>query len=504
MMLAAVATAGLWSTVLGSPVQLHSIGTPGEFVADLNARRARTMAALGAETMLVLWSAPPRVYSADIDYPYRQESSFFYLTGIAQPDTVLVLLPGARSRRAIVFAKAPNAQHELWSGHLLTPAEITSAGGIETVIVQERSEQFDRFIDGLLSGRFEGSSAGLPAGEVADVIDAVRQGRARLAVVGRVTDRDVDLGLGRDGETQVAWARAIVAKYPSVQVVSAAEILLQQRRIKTPYEQRVLRRSVQISAEAHLEAMRATRAALWEYQIKAVLEHGFLSRGAMSWGYPPIVGSGPNATTLHYLAATRQMQAGDLLLVDAAGSFQGLTGDITRTWPVGGRFTSAQRAIYDVVLRAQDAGIAAARPGRPVSDVTAAVRQSIAEGLASLGFLRASGGPERDAQVDLWYPHGPVHGIGLDVHEPIERLDVGSAFVIEPGIYIRPDAFDRLPPSSAMQAYAEAVRPLVDRYRNIGIRVEDSFLMTPNGPEMLSRAVPRRAAEVEAAVGSAR
>ena len=281
-------------------------------------------------------------------------------------------------------------------------------------------------------------------------------------------------------------------------------VLTTQRQIKTPYEQSVLRRSVEISAEAHIEGMRAARPGRWEYEVESAIEATFMRNGALSWGYPSIVGSGPNATILHYLSSTRQMQDGDLLLVDAAGSFQGLTGDITRTYPVNGRFTADQRAIYDIVLRAQEAGIAAARPGGKVEDIVRAVRAVIGDGLQTLGFVTAASGAERDAEINLWFPHGPVHGIGMDVHDPLGPLDPGAAFVIEPGIYIRPDALDRYPKSSADPALVQRLTPLIERYRYIGVRVEDSFLMTPDGPAMLSGRAPRRIADIERIVGTAR
>ena len=212
-----------------------------------------------------------------------------------------------------------------------------------------------------------------------------------------------------------------------------------QRQVKTPYEQKVLRRSVEISAEAHIEGMKAARPGRWEYEVEAAIEYWYMKNGAMSWGYPSIVGSGPNATTLHYGASTRQMQNGDLLLVDAAANFQGLTGDITRTYPINGKFTPAQRDIYELVLRAQDAGIAAVKLGAPTSVTTQACRTVFAEGLLKLGLItEATPGPAQNAQVSRWFTHGPTHGIGIDVHDPLGPTFVaGSAFVIEPGLYIR-------------------------------------------------------------------
>jgi Xaa-Pro aminopeptidase len=179
-----------------------------------------------------------------------------------------------------------------------------------------------------------------------------------------------------------------------------------------------------------------------------------------------------------------------------------LTGDITRTYPVNGRFTPDQRAIYDIVLRAQEAGIAAARPGGKVEDIERAVRRVVGDGLEALGLVSAAPGTDRDAEINLWYPHGPVHGIGMDAHDPLGALEPGAAFVIEPGIYIRPDALERYPDASSNPGLAKRLESLIERYRHIGVRVEDSFLMTPGGPEMLSDRAPRRIDEIERIVGT--
>jgi Xaa-Pro aminopeptidase len=217
------------------------------------------------------------------------------------------------------------------------------------------------------------------------------------------------------------------------------------------------------------------------------------------------VASGPNATILHYLSSTRQMQSGDLLLVDAAGNYQGLTGDITRTYPVNGTFTAEQRALYDLVLRAADAGIAAARPGGQVSDIARAVRTVLGPGLLKLGLVTDPAAATGDsAQVGWWMPHSPTHGIGVDVHDPLFTLDPGAAFVVEPGLYIRPDVLDRLSAAPDTRALADALRPVVERYLHIGIRVEDSLVMTPQGPVNLSARVPRTADEIEKTVGTGR
>ena len=484
--------------------QIPPLGGAQAYTADLAARRTKTMATIGSNTVLVMWSAPRRLYSDDVHYEYRQESNLLYLTGIDQPDTILVLVPAAKSQREHLFVRRGDPLRELWSGHTLTADEVTARSGILNVHLQRETEAFDAFMAGLLDGSPDKRPEGTPPAEFAVFSDALAAGRARVGVLARVDRAPAEGADDSDALREFTWAREIERKYSTVKAFSAGQVLTTQRELKTAYEQSVLRRSVEISADAHVEGMRAARPGRWEYEVESAIEATFLKNGALSWGYPSIVGSGPNATILHYLSSTRQMQDGDLLLVDAAGSFQGLTGDITRTYPVNGRFTPEQRAIYDVVLRAQEAGIAAARPGGKVEDIVRAVRDVVGDGLQALGFVTAASGAERDAEINLWFPHGPVHGIGMDVHDPLGSLDPGAAFVIEPGIYIRPDALERYPKSSANPALVKRLTPLIDRYRYIGVRVEDSFLMTTNGPEMLSGRAPRRIADIERVVGTAK
>ncbi|MEO8071175.1 MAG: aminopeptidase P family protein [Acidobacteriota bacterium] len=505
--------------------QIPPFGGAREYVADLTARRARILHALGSETVLVLWSAPLRVYSADIDYEYRQESNLLYLTGIDQEETILVLIPGGRTTRAVLFVHQGDPTSALWTGRSLTAAEAADRSGIATVIPQRGTEAFDAFIAALVSGGETDNgriATDRPGGEVeadaralaAKASDgfaaAMRAGQARLGVLGRVppaSDGSEALenatpgGVGRDSDIHVQWARNLQRTHAGLTAFSADAMFANARQTKTPYEQAVLKRSVEISAQAQVAGMKAARPGRWEYEVEAAVEHWNLAHGAMSWGYPSIVASGPNATTLHYLKSTRQMRDGDLLLVDAAGNFQGLTGDITRTYPVNGRFSDSQRAIYALVLRAQDAGIAAARPGARIADVTAAVRAVFADGLRGLGLVvDLAGSLTESAQVSLWFPHGPVHGIGVDVHDSLDALNPGAAFVIEPGLYIREDTLENLSRTNA--SLAARLRPATERFRNVGVRIEDSFLMTESGPVMMSAAAPRTIPDIERVVGT--
>jgi Xaa-Pro aminopeptidase len=231
--------------------------------------------------------------------------------------------------------------------------------------------------------------------------------------------------------------------------------------------------------------------------VKAAIEAVHRSRGAASWSYPSIVGSGPNATILHYQGGDRQMQAGDLLLVDAACNYEYASGDITRTYPVGGTFSPAQRDLYQIVLQAQDEGMKIARPGASTQDVHRKTVEVVKAGLLKLGLIT----DPNSEQYRMWYTHGASHYIGIDVHDVGDRnrpLEPGMAFVIEPGVYIRPSALDALPRTPENDQLIERLRPAVRKYADLGVRVEDSFLLEESGLRRLSAAVPRTIEEIEA------
>jgi Xaa-Pro aminopeptidase len=488
--------------------QIPPYGGAAELRADLAARRARAMAALGPESVLVAWSAPERVYSTDVNYEYRQESNMLYLSGITQEETILVLVPGAKTVKEILFTRDPEPRREHWNGHTLTPDEVTAASGVKHVY---SLSTFQWVMDGLFSGKWDGTKPELASEEFGAFFEAMKAGKARLGIFDRVGPQAGGRGAAPAPPqappapgSRAAWAMDMAAKYPGLTPFTASSIVTTLRQVKTPYEQKVLTRSVEISAEAHVEGMKAARPGRWEYEVEAAIEYWYLKNGAMSWGYPSIVGSGPNATILHYGASSRQMKDGDLLLVDAAGNFQGLTGDITRTYPVNGRFTPAQREIYELVLRAQDAGIAAAKLGAPTGGIAQACRAVFTEGLLKLGLITDSTpGPAQSAQVSRWATHGPTHGIGVDVHDPLgQTLVAGSAFVIEPGLYIREAALRDLPITPENAAFIKAVLPAVEKYKDIGVRIEDSFLMTSQGLVRLSTKAPRLVAEIEKVVGT--
>lgn len=470
---------------VSAPVSLAA----GPLQDDLRARRDRAMDKLGAGTLAIFWSAPVRVYSHDVEYEYRQDSNLLYLTGIDQEDTVLVLMPGNDTRREILFIREADPRREHWNGHTLTPAEATAQSGVQTVMP---AREFEPFIAAMLSRRAMGGS---PT-EYQRFFHALADGKARVALM---LEPQNNVSAATGPVTQ--FAARLRDRFFGFSVMDAAPIVNQLRQNKTAYEQDVLRKSVAISSEAHRAGMKAAAPGKYEYEVEAAIEEVYLRNGAMSWGYPSIVGSGPNATILHYSKSSRKMEAGDLLLVDAAANYQGYTGDITRTYPVSGRFSPLHRDIYDIVLAAQDAGIKAARAGNSPSDIQAACDEVLRAGLVKLGLVFETTGQ----QFKVWATHGVVHWIGMDVHDvgPRRPLEPGMAFVIEPGIYIREAALDNLPRTPENLAFIEKVRPQVRKYKNIGVRVEDSFLLTDKGLERLSERVPRTVEEIERFMQSA-
>ena len=471
------------------PFALMTLAVPAVALAgplqdDLAARRARMLERLDPATLAVVWSAPTRIYSLDVDYEYRQDSNLLYLTGINQDETTLVLMPGNATAREILFVREPDPRREHWEGHVLTKEEVTALSGISTVYYRREFEPF-------LAAMFSGLAYGGSRGEYESFFDAVRDGRARLA-----------LPLGpRPGPSAplpqpYEFARQARDRFLNISVVDTWPILAELRQVKTAYEQTLLERSGEVSSQAHLAGMRAARPGRFEYEVEAAIEHVFLQNGAMSPGYPSIVGSGPNATILHYISSSRQTQQGDLLLVDAGASYQGYTVDITRTYPVDGVFTDAQKDVYRIVLEAQEAGIQAARVGGLRADIEQAASAVIKDGLLALGLITDVSGQ----QFRTWYTHGAVHWIGMDVHDVgdyARPLEPGMAFTIEPGIYVRPDALDNLANSPSNEAFRDQVRVAVERYQHIGVRVEDSFLLTEDGPRNLSVTVPRTIEDIE-------
>jgi Xaa-Pro aminopeptidase len=455
-------------------------GPPIEAAAPISAQEYASRRAALAESMadgllLVLGAPQPAA-----DYlPYQQRSDFRYLTGIVEPSTALLIEKRAGQVEELLFVLPRDPARETWEGHRHGPAGATDLTGMPAATI-------DRLIPELQQ-RLTRSPALYLVG-----------GRPPAPAPGRVLDPEQQL------------VGPLLERYPHLSVRDIRPAIAQLRASKSPTEIDLLRRAIHITVLAHREAMRATQPGLNEFEIQALIEYTFRRHGADEPGFASIVASGPNSTTLHYRAANRFMDAGEVLLLDVGARYRGYTADVTRTIPVDGAFGPRQREIYQIVLDAQKAAEALVRPGATWDQLNDAAERVIADGLAELGLIDAPDATYRCEsprfgmvcpQYRLYYMHGLGHGIGLDVHDPdASRFGLfvpGSIFTIEPGIYVRADALDHLPDTPENRAMAQRIRPSFDRYVNIGVRLEDDYLVTDGGYERLTAGAPREIDEVE-------
>ena len=491
-----------------------------ERLAELAGRRARVAEFVGAKSLLVLISAEPRVYAGDTDYEFRQENNLFYLTHLNQPGATLVLMPGHTKHREVLFLPRRNPGAEVWTGKTYSPEEARALSGVREIW---EAGEFEPFMRAIRQGRafrpraesvLLSESAGVQAGDAAPasalasqpaagaqsqtgyetLLAAIAQDEASLFLL--LPSETESREFRREQELAGRWAKSDTG----LTLRSAWPVFTRLRQVKSPAEQRLIQHAVDITAEALSRAASAAGRARWEYEVEAEVDYTFRLRGAEGWGYPSIVGCGPNATTLHYTASEGPCAPGDLLLMDVGAEFGHYSADVTRTFPVSGRFTPAQADIYDAVLAAQEAALRAARPGATLSDVHNAAAGSMRESLFKLGLIT-----ERNStQYGVWFIHGTSHWLGLNVHDVGQmgrKLEPGMVFTVEPGIYVRADALEKLAKRPEMQKFVEAVRPAFEKYKNIGVRIEDDVVITPDGHRNMSAAIPRTRAEVESFMG---
>ncbi|ALK99126.1 Xaa-Pro aminopeptidase [Massilia sp. WF1] len=436
------------------------------------ARRARLAAQMLPGAVAVLPTAPEVLRNGDSDYPYRHDSYFYYLSGYTEPESVLVLVAGTKDRpaRSILFCREKNLEREIWDGYRHGPEAARAAFGMDEAwpISELDTRLPDLLADAPALYYATASSAALDA-QVQGWIKAVRA-RSRSGVSAPAALHDL------------------------------LPLLDEMRLIKDADEQATMLRAGQISGDAHARAMRAARPGLHEYALEAELLYAFRRNGAQFPAYTPIVASGPNACVLHYNVNDRLMQDGDLVLIDAGCELDGYAADITRTFPVNGRFTPAQRRLYELVLAAQDAAFAAIAPGRPYSAFHEAALRVLVQGMLDLGLIAAGSFASVDEAIAAkahvpFYMHGTGHWLGMDVHDvgayrdlthpdkPSRPLRPGMAVTVEPGIYVRP---------------AEGVP---EEYWHIGIRIEDDVIVTEDGYRILTSSAPKSVDEIEALVG---
>jgi len=509
------ADSGIWKVAPPPPASWQR-----DRVADLTAHRKAVMDQIGEHGILILYAAEGRNYANDVQWPFRQENDFFYLTGLTQPGATLVIAPGAAKMSEMVFLPPSNPARESWTGHLITPPEVREISGIQDV---HDAGQLNSFLATLVprarallmpagagggrggrGGRGGAATESEASGshwqtEFAKVIEDSGNGQLQLYMILPAQPNAVEYRREQEFAGKLAGVGA------GLTIKDATPMFSKLRQIKSPREMDILQHAVDITAEAFQRTYALAVPGTWEYEIQAQFEFTFLRRNA-HWGYPCIVGSGVNATTLHYESNKDRMKDGDLLLMDDAAEFDQYSVDVTRTIPVNGKFTKEQADIYRLVYAAQMAGIGKARAGHTMNDgpesVQGAATEVFKQGLYKLGLMTD---PNNNAQLRVWFFHGIGHGIGLNVHDPGGReLAPGMVVTVEPGIYIRLDALDNLPKTSEMEKFAAAVRPVFEKYKGIGVRIEDDVVITGGDPKVISEAIPRKLEEVEAAIAKLR
>lgn len=425
--------------------------------AEFARRRTRLMAGLAPNSLAIVPAAREQLRSRDTCFPFRQDSDFHYLTGFGEPEALLVLLPERSQGRELLFCRERDAEQEMWHGPRLGP---------------ERAAEHCGLCDAF------------PICDLDDILPGLLEGREHIYyTMGRYPQLDRRL------HSYLRETESARGSGGAPQLVDLDHQLHELRLYKSAAELRLLARAAEISARAHTRAMAACRPGLHEYHLEAELQYGFATQGAREAAYPSIVGGGQNALVMHYTANSAALKSGDLVLVDAGCEYRGYCADITRTYPVSGRFSGVQKALYEAVLAGQRAAIDAVRTGNHWDDPHTASVRAVTGGLRDLGLLRGDlDGLIESGAYRRFYMHRTGHWLGMDVHDVGDYklhgqwrlLEPGMVMTLEPGIYIRAD--DQQVP---------------EEFRGIGIRIEDDVALTRNGAQILSDAAPRLPEDIE-------
>jgi Xaa-Pro aminopeptidase len=448
------------------------------------ARRAALSQLAGDGAIAVIGGAEPAQ-----DYNvFVPSTAMRYLTGWTSPDAAVLLVREHGVVRETLFVPLRNPAQEVWTGVRPSLREASRLSGMPARDIAEFSATCDSMLDA----------------------------QTTLRVIGEMADVSA---VGVRGVTPAqGFMDGMAKRHPTATLMVANPLVLQLRAQKSEAELALLRASIDITVRAHEETMRMLAPGMNEFEVQALVEYTFRRNGAERPGFASIVGSGDNATTLHYWRNDRVMQPGELMVLDIGSSYGGYSADVTRTMPVSGRFTTEQRAIYELVRQAQVAGEKATRVGAKANESSLAASGVLAKGLAALGLMQSATATydcdkegTQCSQLRLFYMHGLGHGIGLDVHDPdVSDAGVwtaGSVVTIEPGIYVRRNLAEAMhveqPKLRALRQVLGRIRGAVTRYAGIGVRIEDDYLLTDAGLEWLSR-LPREASEVEAALTAPR
>ena len=423
-------------------------------------RRQNLMAHLEDNSIAIFPSATLQKRNRDTEFPFRQDSDFFYLTGFNEPDAVLVLIPGREHGEVVMFCRERDITMELWNGYRAGPEGACTDYGAE-----------DAF----------------PIGDVDEILPGLLEGRERVYYsMGRHPDFDNRL---------MTWVKQIRSKANTGaqspgEFIDLDHMLHDMRLLKSASEQKLMKKAGQISARAHIRAMQVCKPGLYEYQLEAELSHEFMMAGSRAAAYSTIVGGGENACILHYIENTSELKDGDLVLIDAGCELDCYAADITRTFPVNGKFNKEQRALYELVLKAHAAAVKAVKPGNHWNQPHDAAVKTITKGLVDLGLLKGKVKDliEKEAYRDF-FMHRTGHWLGMDVHDVGDYrvggewrlLEPGMVMTVEPGIYVSPTN-----------------TKVAKKWRGIGIRIEDDVLVTKEGCEVYTEAVPKTVDEIEA------
>jgi Xaa-Pro aminopeptidase len=434
--------------------------------AEYGRRRKALMDQMEPNSIAILPAAAVAIRNRDVEHVYRQHSDFQYLSGFPEPEAVIVLIPCREYGEYVLFCRERNPERELWDGL--------------------RAGQ-----DGAM--REYGADDAFPIADIDDILPGLIEGRDRVySSMGSNPEFDRHL---------MEWINVIRSKahlgaQPPKEFVALDHLLHDMRLYKSAAEVKVMREAAQISARAHVRAMQASRAGLYEFSLEAELDYEFRKGGAKMPAYGSIVASGRNACILHYQENDAPLRDGDLVLIDAGCEIDCYASDITRTFPVSGKFSAEQKAIYEVVLKSQEAAFAAIKPGNHWNQAHEATVRVITEGLVELGLLRGAVDELIAAEAyKAFYMHRAGHWLGMDVHDVGEYkvggewrvLEAGMALTVEPGIYVSPDN-----------------QTVARKWRGIGVRIEDDVVVTKKGCEILTGDVPKTVADIEALMAAAR
>lgn len=427
---------------------------------EFERRRKRLMQVMGEDAVAILPTAPICIRNRDVEYSYRPDSDFYYLTGFPEPEAVVVFVPGRAHGEYILFCRENDPEMEVWTG---------TRAGQEGAVSQY------------------GADDSFPIDDIDDILPGLLEEKEQVYYT-MGTHPDFDQRL-------IGWVNRLRQKartgvHSPNEFVSLDHTLHDMRLYKSNAEIKAMRKAAAISVKAHIRAMRACRPGMKEYQLEAELRHTFMQDGARFPAYDPIVAGGANACVLHYVTNQDTLQDGDLLLIDAGGEYDYYAADISRTFPVNGKFSKAQRALYELVLEAQGAAIEKVKPGNHWDEPHEAAVKVLLKGLVGLGVLKGTvKNALKNETYKRFYMHRTGHWLGMDVHDVGDYkvggewrvLEPGMTLTVEPGLYIRAGS-----------------KGVAKKWWNIGIRIEDDVLVTKTGNEVLSAGLPSTVKDIEA------